>query len=228
MKQKYDDIEYNLKRSNRKTMSLYIERDGSISILAPKDLEIDEIEKLIESKKYWIYKSLEEWALLNKSKQKRDFVNGEGFLYMGRSYRLNLVENQDKSLKLYKGYFCLDKSYINNAYGIFKEFYREKASEKIKERVEYYKNKIGVNPNEIRVMELKNRWASCSDKGNLNFHWKCIMAPLTIIDYIIVHELVHLIYPNHTDAFWNEVDKVLPDYKGHKDWLKIKGANLDI
>jgi hypothetical protein len=87
---------------------------------------------------------------------------------------------------------------------------------------------LGVIPSKIRVIELKNRWASCSESGLLNFHWKCIMAPITVIDYIVVHELTHFIYPNHTDAFWNTVDKVLPDYMERKQWLRENGAGMEL
>jgi predicted metal-dependent hydrolase len=77
-------------------------------------------------------------------------------------------------------------------------------------------------------MELKSHWASCSETGNINFHWKCMMAPLKVIDYIIIHELAHLIHKNHTDAFWNTVDKVLPDYQQRKEWLRKYGAMMDL
>jgi predicted metal-dependent hydrolase len=80
----------------------------------------------------------------------------------------------------------------------------------------------------VRIIDLKNRWASCSPGGSLNFHWKCMMSPPTVLDYIVVHELAHLRYPNHTKAFWNEVDKVMPDYGERKEWLRINGAGMDL
>ena len=92
----------------------------------------------------------------------------------------------------------------------------------------YYQGKMGVEPKSVRVLDLKNRWASCSAGGHLNFHWKCMMAPTTILDYIVVHELAHLRYPNHTAAFWNEVDKVMPDYRERKEWLRVNGAGMDL
>jgi hypothetical protein len=87
---------------------------------------------------------------------------------------------------------------------------------------------MGLQPGAIRIMELSNRWASCSATGELNFHWKVMMLPLTMLDYVIVHELSHLKYPNHTTAFWNLVDKVLPDYQERKGWLKFRGAGMDL
>jgi|BioPla2DNA2_1021312.scaffolds.fasta_scaffold13158_2 predicted metal-dependent hydrolase len=224
----YKDINYELKQSKRKTMSIYIERDGRVSVLAPEHLNIEEIEKVLEEKRYWIYSQLAEWEYLNSARVNRQFVNGEGFLYLGRSYRLKLVEEQDEPLKLYQGYFCLRKKDVPSATEHFKDFYRRKGTEKLKDRVDHYKDMLGVQPQGIRVMELKNRWASCSENNILNFHWKCIMAPMTIIDYIVVHELAHFIYPNHNESFWNVVDKVLPDYLERKNWLRENGAALDI
>jgi predicted metal-dependent hydrolase len=85
-----------------------------------------------------------------------------------------------------------------------------------------------VQPGRIAVKELGYRWASCLSDGSLHFHWKCMMAPVTIIDYIVVHELCHLRHRDHSAAFWNEVDKVLPDYRERKDWLRARGAELDL
>ncbi len=80
----------------------------------------------------------------------------------------------------------------------------------------------------MKVIDLKHQWASCTPGGNLNFHRKCMMAPLTVIDYIVVHELAHLLYSNHTAAFWNQVDKVMPDFQERKDWLRANGAGMDL
>jgi hypothetical protein len=224
----YKDITYSLTTSDRKTLSIYIERDGQISVLAPETFSQQQIEDVLEQKRGWIYKGLAEWEDLNATRVKREYVNGEGFLYLGRNYRLQIVKQQDKPLMLKNGCFCLREQSLSNADEAFKEFYRQKGVKKLKKRVEYYQNKIGVKANDIRVLELKNRWASCSEKGNLNFHWKCMMAPLTVIDYVVVHELVHLLHKNHTSAFWNEVDKLIPDYQERKQWLKVNGAGMGL
>jgi predicted metal-dependent hydrolase len=93
--------------------------------------------------------------------------------------------------------------------------------------VDYFAPKAGVTPAAVDVRELGNRWASSSPSGALAFHWKCMMAPQTIIDYVVVHELCHFHHRDHTEAFWNEVDKLLPDYRERKEWLRKNGAGLD-
>ncbi len=224
----FKDITYNLTTSQRKTLSIYLERDGKISVLAPETFTSQQIEEVLERKRGWIYKGLAEWEDLNATRVKREYVNGEGFLYLGRAYRLQIVKQQDKPLMLKNGYFCLREQSLPKADDAFKEFYRQKGIKKLCERVVYYQNKIGVQSHDVRVLELKNRWASCSEKGNLNFHWKCMMVPLTVLDYIVVHELAHLHHKNHTTAFWNEVDKLIPDYQDRKQWLKVNGAGMGL
>ena len=226
----YKDITYSLKKSSRKTASIYIERDGSVSVLVPKTLKKSDVEELIEKKRKWIYRNLAEWQDMNAARIRRQYVSGEGFLYLGRSYRLKLVDDQPERLSLKGGYFCLlsKDGRLQKPDAAFKSFYKSKGQEKISDRVKFYSDRMGVDPAGVRVLELKNRWASCTPEGRLNFHWKCMMAPPTIIDYIVVHELAHLRYLNHTKAFWNQVDKVLPDYRERKQWLKVHGAGMDV
>lgn len=230
MSRTYKDIAYQLVRSRRKTASIYIERDGLVSVLVPERLSDEQIEDLLESKRTWIYRGLAEWRDLNASRIEREYVNGEGFLYLGRTYRLKLVPDLQAPLMLKDGYFCLraTKGNVDVADDAFKAFYREKGAERIQRRVEYFRLKMDVTPKSVKVMDLKHRWASCSPGGNLNFHWRCMMAPLTIIDYIVVHELAHLIHPNHTPPFWTEIEKVMPDYQERKDWLRANGAGMDL
>lgn len=188
------------------------------------------MEELLEGKRKWIYRNLAEWEDLNATRVARDYVNGEGFMYLGRSYRLKLVDEQEAPLLLKDGYFCLlsNNGSAPNADIAFKNFYREKGKRKIPERVAYYQDRMGVEANVVKIMELRNRWASCTANRNLNFHWKCMMAPPTVLDYVVVHELAHLIHPNHTQAFWNELDKVMPDYADRKKWLRQNGAGMTL
>ena len=226
----FKDIEYTLVRSRRKTASIYIERDGKVSVLVPEKLTARQVDDILESKRKWIYQSLAEWQDLNANRIQRDYVNGEGFLYLGRTYRLKLVSDLPEPLMLKDGYFCLraTKGTAPDADAAFREFYRVKGATRIPPRVAYFQAKMGVKSKSIKIMELKHRWASCTTNGNLNFHWKCMMAPLTIIDYIVVHELAHLIHSNHSAKFWNEVDKVMPDFQDRKNWLRDHGAGMDL
>ncbi|OIQ92635.1 hypothetical protein GALL_254580 [mine drainage metagenome] len=227
------DIAYEVIRSQRATADIVIERDGRILVRAPESIPDERIEDMVEAKRYWIYKNLAEWRDLNATRVLREYRNGEGFLYLGRSYRLLLVADQGEPLLLKNGRFCLrrelvDEGAIEAAKVAFRDYFIERGLDRISQRVAYYSPKIGVTPRDLHVRELGNRWASCSPNGNLAFHWKCMMAPQTVIDYIVVHELCHFHHLDHTDAFWNEVDKVMPTYRERKEWLKVNGAGLDI
>jgi predicted metal-dependent hydrolase len=111
---------------------------------------------------------------------------------------------------------------------LFKHFYRNKGLARVTKRVAYYAPKLGVDYRTVRVMELQHHWASCSTQGDLNFHWRCLMAPLSVLDYIVVHELAHRLHRHHNAAFWDVVDKVLPDYQKQVSWLKHNGAGMTL
>ena len=224
----YKDIEYQLKKSDRKTTSLYIERDGTVSIIAPAPFNLEKIEQIIESKRRWIYRGLAEWEDLNRTRIHREYVNGESFVYFGRQYRLQLVDKQEAALLFYQGQFKLLKDEIPNAPEHFKAFYKAKLQKKLSIRLKQYQSKFKQQASDIRVMELQNRWGSCTAKGVVHFHWKCAMLPLSVLDYLIVHELAHLEDKNHSPAFWRSVEKVMPHYEEAKTWLKFNGAGMSV
>ena len=223
-----EDLKINIQKRNRKTLSIYIERNGSLTVYAPENLSQDEIDAILKEREYQIYKYLAKWELLNSTRITREPVNGQSFLYLGRNYYLQ-YSSDVKSLTLKGKYFYLPESKRDKLQEVFKEFYREKGKIFIAPRVFQFAEKMGVHPEEISILELKNRWASCSlKKPRINFHWKVMMAPVTVLDYLIVHELAHFKFKNHDSAFWNEVDKVLPNYQKQVDWLKRYGASLTV
>ena len=226
-------IDYEVIRSRRKTADIIVERDGSVLVRAPETLSDKRIRDIVESKRYWIYKTLAAWRDLNASRVLREYRNGEGFLYLGRSYRLSLVLDQKAQVLLKDGRFRLRRDIVESgdlesARTAFRDYYADRGRDRIPRRVDYYAPKVGVTPGSVDVRDLGHRWASCSPKGDVAFHWKCMMAPQSIIDYIVVHELCHIHQPDHTDAFWNEIDKVMPAYRERKEWLRMNGAGLDV
>ncbi|BBA35011.1 uncharacterized protein sS8_3068 [Methylocaldum marinum] len=228
------DIDYQLlPGTERRTTDIVIERNGVITVRPPLRMTPEQVDETVFSKRLWIYRSLAEWRDLNAARITREWVNGESFPYLGSNYRLQLVREQDEPLKLKDGRFCLLRSVLEAggkaaAQQVFQVFYEEKGLPRIEKRVAYFANRVGVSPGAVQVRDLGYRWASCLKNGSLHFHWKCLMAPLTIIDYIVVYELCHLHHRDHSDAFWNEVDKVLPDYRDRKEWLRTHGAELDL
>src|ERR1700676_129692 len=144
-------ITYQLERSRRKTADIVIERDGRILVRAPYSLPSQRIEEIVKAKHYWIYKNLAEWRDLNATRVLREYRNGEGFLYLGRSYRLLLVANQEEPLLLKGGRFCLrrdivDRGEIPAAQAAFRDYYIANGLKRITGRVEYFAPKVGVTP----------------------------------------------------------------------------------
>ncbi len=228
------DIEYQLlPGAPRQTTDIVIERDGVVRVRPPHKMTPEQVDETVFSKRMWIYRNLAVWHDLNATRVVREWVNGESFLYLGSSYRLSLVDTQEEALRLKDGRFQLLRTVMERggrdaAQQTFEQFYKDKGLPRIQQRVAFFAPKVGVIAGKVQVKELGYRWASCTPNGNLNFHWKCFMAPLTVIDYFVVHELCHLRHRDHTDAFWNEVDKVLPNYRERKEWLRQRGAHLDI
>lgn len=218
-----------IKRSNRtKTLSINIERDGSVNVIVPLDLEESQIFEIVKSREYEIHKHIANKKELNKERIDRKFVPGHSFLYLGKSYNLQIVENQKESLKLFNGKFLLSSEFQVKAEEVFIKFYKKRGKPILEKRINHFKDFIKEKPNEIKIVNLQTRWASCTPNGNLNFNWKCFMAPASVLDYLIVHELVHLKHLNHSRAFWDEVSIIIPDYKTHEDWLRKNGVKMTL
>lgn len=217
-----------IRSKRRKTLCINIERDGSVNVLVPKDMEEDAIYKIVSAKEYDIFKRIEKWKELNKEAITRRFVEGQSFMYLGKNYNLHIVENDKEVLKLKEGKFIISEKALPKAEELFVKFYKKSGKRLIEERIENFSKYISKQPNNIRIVDLKTRWASCTPSGNLNFHWKCIMAPSIVLDYLVVHELVHLIHPNHSRAFWDELSVIFPKYKDQEDWLKRNGVRMTL
>ena len=228
------DIEYQLVRSpDRRTADVVIERDGHVSVHVPAHLSDDRADAVVDRKRLWIYRNLAEWRDLNATRVVREWANGEGFLYLGASYRLLLVQEQDEALKLKDGRFCLRRDIVERGGETagkreFERFYTRKGLERMRNRVAFHVAKAGITALSVDVRDIGYQWATCSADGHLSFHWKCMMATPRVIDYIVVHELCHLRHRDHTAAFWNEVDKLMPDYRERKDWLRVNGAAFEL
>ena len=234
---KVDGLEYRLRRSNRKSMGISIERDGKIMVTAPHQVKPIDIEKFVSEKRIWIYQKLAKKKTLNREGPKREFVNGQGFLYLGKSYRLKLVNDggmrsgrlsKTAPLRLWHGYFELVETEKAKARNHFISWYRKQIKKQIEERIPRYDKRIGVTVKDIRILDLGHRWASCGRNSSVNFNWRSVMAPVWVFDYILVHEMVHMIERGHSDRFWSMVSRIIPDYEEYAHWLDENGADLDL
>ncbi len=160
----------------------------------------------------------------------REYVSGEALPYLGRNYRLKVVEGELAPTKLLNGRIIVtvpepssQTHYIQRA---LVNWYKRHANKKVREKVLRYANIVGVETGVIRVRDFKSRWGSCTPYGDLEFNWVIVMAPNRVVDYVVIHELCHLLHHDHSPQFWKEVERVMPDYKEHKEWLKQYGHGL--
>lgn len=220
-----DDLRLEVRRSSRRrTLGLTVDRGGELVLSAPEELDDRTLRAFVREKKFWIYTKLAQKEALRPAGSPKEIVNGEGFLYLGRSYRLLLVGGQDRPLKLEGGRFRLDRAEVRHGRDHLVRWYTEHATAWLHRRVEQWTLLLGLEATTVKVLNLGNRWGSCGESGALNFHWKSILLPPSVVDYVVVHELAHLREPNHTPAFWTRVERALPDYEQRKRWLAEHGA----
>ncbi len=220
-------FEYHIKYSNRKTLNISVERDRSIIVRAPEHLTVEKIDKLVQTKKQWIQEKLNHTQKYPIIADSKEFVSGETLLFLGRNYQLSVVEEEIDGIE-FDQRFKISKTNQHKANELFKEWYLNQAITKIKPLVIKYARSLGVEYNKIKISEMRYRWASCTPKNNIIFNWRIIKAPMYVLEYLVAHELVHLIEGNHTFEFWNILSIQIPNYEKAKNWLKKNGQLLEI
>ena len=217
---------YKLVRAKRRTIALILERDGSLTVRAPKRATLQDIHGFIQEKEKWIERSREKLKAI-VTLPRKEFVDGETFLFLGKEYELRLVPSQRQTLHFNSG-FTLKASARPRGEAVFTKWYKAQASTVFTERVTHYANLHGFSPKQVKVTSAKTRWGSCSANGTINFTWRLVMAPLEVIDYVVIHELVHLRIKNHSQKFWHAVEQLCPQYKSHRKWLREHGEKLNL
>lgn len=209
----------------RKTIGLVVERDKSVVVLAPKGTNDSTIQLFVEKKKFWLYGKINHSPKFSEPKPETPFISGKAILYLGKNYKLDVVKTPMDGITL-QGKFLISQQNLSQGKAILEQWYKQKAKEKITPLVERYAKQLGVEYNSILISDLKFTWGSCTLKGNLNFNWRLIKAPLFVINYVVVHELAHLIELNHSERFWNIVKVQMPNYLEAKEWLKGNGEKV--
>ena len=208
-------------RAKRRTLTLIVEDDGSLVIRAPLRIPEKTIHEFVESHTHWIEKKQEQARNVVKE-QAKQFLPGESFLFLGQSYNLELVKGQRKPLILDGCFKLAERSHVN-AKKVFQEWYRDQARQVINEHAIMLSSRYGFHYNQIRISSARTRWGSCSPSGSLSFSWRLILNPIEVVDYVIIHELVHTVVLNHSKRYWKMVEKILPDYMVHNKWLRKNG-----
>ena len=213
-------MNYQLIRSKRKTLSLQINNNAELVVRAPNRLSVKKIEQFIDEKSDWIDKKSS--SMHAKKPQISSYTESEKFLYLGNEYPLNVDTTHAKGLRFDGQMFSLSTGGKQEFLAWYKKSFKKIALP----RLEYYAKKYHLNYSQVRLKNQKTLWGSCSGTNNINLNYLLIMAPMSVIDYVIVHELCHTIHKNHSKDFWHLVEQIFPNYKADKSWLKKNGHKL--
>lgn len=213
-------IDYTLIRSKRKTLSLQINTHAELVVRCPQKLSLKEVETFIVDKAHWIENK--QRSIYSNQTLAPSYKEGEQFLYLGNQYPLTKNTGQTPQLNFDGKVFSLK----NNGYLAFHTWYKAAFKKIALPRLAYYAKTHQLNYQQVRLKAQKTLWGSCSSVNNINLNYLLIQAPISVIDYVIVHELSHTKIKNHSKDFWQLVESILPNYKASKNWLKENSYKL--
>jgi predicted metal-dependent hydrolase len=229
-------------RSRRKTIALIVQADGSLVVRAPQRVTNRQIAEIVEERAEWI-RSRQEQMQARPQPKTHHYASGEKFWYLGSACLLLVSVGRKNRLEFSGGAFKLfvippsplhladgreEKVRVVIGQALFTAWYRRQARQVLEERVSLLAQRYGFNYRQVRITSARTRWGSCSGRGTLSFPWRLVMAPLAVIDYVVVHELVHTVVKGHGPDFWGRVQALMPGYKQHVQWLKENGTMLDL
>lgn len=220
------DLRFRVRWSTRrKTMGLTVERDGSLTLAAPPHCPTARLIKFAKSKTYWVYTQIARRDLLRRPHDEKSFISGEGFSYLGRTYRLLLVDDDEgEPLRLRGGRLELHRSRSQEGAALLRRWYVRLGQVWLRTRVQRLAGHAGVDAPPVQVQDLGYRWGSCGRNGRLYLNWQVMTLPPSLVDYVIAHELVHLKEPHHTPRFWRQMSMMMPDYSHRRDLLAKTGG----
>lgn len=217
-----DGLRFEVRRSPlRKTVGITVDRGGELVIDAPASLPIRRVESVVRSRLAWVYSKLARKRQLLQERAGAKYVPGEGHLYLGRQHRLLLVDaTQGEPLRLAHGRFELVRRERPRGDEVFRHWYLARGQEWLAQRVSELAPQVGAEPKRVELRDLGFRWGSCS-RGVLYFHWRVMQLAPRLIEYVVAHELVHLLVSRHTPAFWKMLRRVMPDAEIRKAALAV-------
>ena len=225
-------LNYAIRRSARrkKTVAVTVDPAGRILVVAPERLAVARLDALVVRKAEWIARRLRRAEGHGPALAPREFVSGESVLYLGRHYRLKVHPNETGPARLRGGWLHVparagtrQAAHVRAA---LVAWFRRHAAERLPERVEAWRAKAGVPPPRVVVADQRKRWGSCDHRGTIRLNWRIVQAPMRLVDYVVVHELVHLRHRGHGRDYWQAVGRVMPDYERRREELRQRGFAL--
>lgn len=229
-------ILYAIRRSSRReTVAITIDPRQGVLLTAPRGVAVERLDRVVYAKARWIVERLRRKRDLALPVPAREFVSGETFLYLGRQYRLRVEGRTDGAMDagLRRGWFVVavpngldDSGRAERVRAGLVAWYESHAAERLAESAEKWAKRLGLPEPRILVREPRKRWGSCNAEGTVRFNWRIVQAPISLLDYVVAHELVHLRHRDHTRAFWATLGRVMPDYETRKQALRALGPRL--
>jgi len=220
------DLAFEVRRSDRrKTLGITVDRDSSLLLHLPNNVPQEDIDIFVKQKRLWVYTKLAEKLYFTRdSYPERQFIDGEGICYLGRVYRIKLVPDMIVPIALRNGRFYISEIFYKKTRTHLIDWYKNKAQAYLKDIANEYASRLGISLSGIKILDLDNRWGSCSAKGVVNFNWKILQLPHSMIRYVVAHEVAHLLEKHHTPEFWAVLERLMPDYEQQLISLRIDGA----
>ncbi|MFD2444986.1 M48 family metallopeptidase [Bacillus sp. CGMCC 1.16607] len=228
-----ETIRFEVKYKKRTSMGIYIDHYGNVEVQAPKGTPDEHVLQLLEEKWDWIQEKLNEMKDRMLGIKEKLYNQGESFLYLGNSYPIQITQditiNQDHvvfdGMKLYIYVKQLEDEKIKQA---LKRFYYQQCKALVEKSIHSFQSNFKTKPRSIRITDSKSNWGTCDSKQQLTFNWKLAMAPIQVIDYVVVHEMCHMVHLNHDRSFWRLVGKIMPDYKEKENWLALSSWKMTV
>ncbi len=226
-------MQYQLIKSKRKTIAISFDRDGNLVVKAPWYVSDREIERFVASKEEWILATAKRLAMQKKKKEegRPQLMNGDQLPFLNERLMLSVFREESSRCRVKKAgdrlllFVPYEADYDVRRTAIEK-WYRKMAAQWIRERAMLFAGVMQVSFSEIHIKDQKSRWGSCSGLSNLNFSFRLMLAPEAVAEYVVIHELCHLRYMDHSQNFWQMVETFCPDYKVRKKWLAEHGNEL--
>ncbi len=229
---------YTIERTQRNSVGIIVEPDGTIIVRAPPDMDEKTIIENVNKKRKWIADKIKAKRKVKPPIPKiQEPVSGEKLRFKNALYRLQVHKNDEnqtrlvricRTLHVYVNDKLDDEVRASEIKNVIIGWYKDKALHFLSTRVERYSLYLKKEPKGINIREIKLRWGSCTPDGKLLFNWRIIMAPISAIDYVVIHELCHLEDSDHSASFWNAVESLQPTYRKWKEWLHVNGRQLDL
>lgn len=219
-----ETIQYNLTYKKRKDIGIYIDSYGHLEMQVPKETSQEKVVKVLEVKWDWILRTIKEMQERAAGHKEKTYAQGETFQYLGEAYPIEIVQDiavkQDHvEIEGEKLVIYVKQHEDERIKQALKRLYYQKCKALVQTRIRFYQSSFKLKPRSIQISDCESTWGTCDSKRQLTFNWKLAMAPLEVIDYIVVHEMCHMVHLNHDRSFWRLVGKMIPDYEERQSWL---------